>query len=227
MPRTLCLIPARAGSKGIPGKNMRACGGKPLIDFTLDTALQLFDNADVVVTSDDDQVLEHAHARGVVALKRPSCIAEDDTPMISVIQHALVATGYAYDLLLLLQPTSPYRNVEEIRAALMRLEEQGADMIASVSSVPPEFSPYLMVQISEGFMVPVLPGVVPTRRQEAPCTYLRNGQFYAIRTKNLVHGRGLYDGKVLMFETADRGVNLDTEADWEAFVSRQMAGNAS
>jgi CMP-N-acetylneuraminic acid synthetase len=137
-----------------------------------------------------------------------------------------MATDYVYERLLLLQPTSPYRSVAEIRAALARLDEEGADLIASVSTVPVEFSPYLMVKIANGLMLPVLPGQVPTRRQDAPCTYIRNGQFYAMRTKSLVHGRGLYDGKVLAFETADRGVNLDTEEDWAAFVSRQTAGHA-
>jgi CMP-N,N'-diacetyllegionaminic acid synthase len=223
----LCLIPARGGSKGIPGKNVRACFGKPLIDFTIDTALELFETADVVVSSDDDQVLGRARARGVVALQRPSHIAQDDTPMISVIQHALMATDYAYARLLLLQPTSPYRSVAEIHAALTRLEEEEADLIASVSAVAAEFSPHLMVKIVQGQMVPVLHGQVPTRRQDAPRAYLRNGQFYAMQTKSIVYGRGLYDGKVLAFETADRGVNLDTEADWTAFVARQGSGHAS
>lgn len=66
---------------------MRVCYGKPLVDFTIDTALELFGTADVVVTSDDDRVLERARERGVVALQRPAFIAQDDTPMISVIQH--------------------------------------------------------------------------------------------------------------------------------------------
>jgi CMP-N-acetylneuraminic acid synthetase len=226
-PLTLCLIPARGGSKGIPGKNVRECDGKPLVDFTIDTALELFGTADVVVTSDDDRVLERARERGVVSLQRPAFIAQDDTPMISVIQHALMATNYAYARLLLLQPTSPYRSVAEIRVAMTQLEEEDADLIASVSAVPDESSPYLMVKIDDGQMVPVLPGQVPTRRQDVPRAYLRNGQFYVMRTKPIIHGRGLYDGKVLAYVTADRGVNLDTEADWVDFVSRQTLDHAS
>lgn len=226
-PPTVCLVPARGGSKGIPGKNVRACNGKPLIDFTIDTALELFETADVVVTSDDDRVLERARERGVVSLQRPAFIAQDDTPMISVIQHALMATNYAYGRLLLLQPTSPYRSVAEIRAAMTQLEEENADLIASVSAVPDESSPYLMVKIDAGQMVPMLPGQVPTRRQDAPRAYLRNGQFYAMRTKPIVHGRGLYDGKVLAFVTAERGVNLDTEADWMDFAAREALGHVS
>ncbi len=206
---------------------MRICSGKPLIDFTLDTALSIFEKEHVVVTSDDDKVLDRARARGVVALQRPSKIAEDDTPMISVIKHALMAINHAYTHLLLLQPTSPYRSESEIREALRRLVEEDADLIASVSPVPNEFSPHLMVRIAQGIMVPVLPGKVPTRRQDCPSTFLRNGQFYAMKTKPLVNGNGLYDGKVLGFETAERGVNLDTEADWEAFVSSEKRRNAS
>ena len=224
---TLCLIPARGGSKGIPGKNVRPCHGKPLIDFTIDTALELFDAADVVVTSDDEHALERARVRGVVSLLRPAFIAQDDTPMIAVIQHALMATGYTYERLLLLQPTSPYRNNGEICAAMTQLEEEDADLIASVSAVPDESSPYLMVRIDDGRMVSLLPGQVPTRRQDAPRTYLRNGQFYVMRTKPIIHGNGLYDGKVLAFVTSDRGINLDKESDWVDFVTRQAPSHAS
>jgi CMP-N,N'-diacetyllegionaminic acid synthase len=226
-PHTLCLVPARAGSKGILGKNMRLCDGKPLIDYTIDTALELFGGADVVVTSDDERVLDRARERGVVSLQRPAFIAQDDSPMISVIQHALIATNYFYERLLLLQPTAPYRSVAEIRASMAKLEEEDADLITSVSAVADDSSPYLMVNIDKGQMVPVLPGPVPTRRQDAPRTYLRNGQFYFMRTKPIVYGRGLYGGKVLAFVTAERGINLDTEEDWADFVTRQASINAS
>jgi CMP-N,N'-diacetyllegionaminic acid synthase len=223
---TLCLIPARGGSKGIPGKNLRHCHGKPLIDFTIDTALELFLSSNVLVTSDDDCILEHAMNRGVRILKRPRYIAEDDTPMVSVIQHALVCTDYKYDTLLLLQPTSPYRSVRDISFALERLQDENADLIASVSQVPNENSPYLMVKIIDGQMLSVISGKIPTRRQDVPKAYLRNGQFYALKTKPIVHGRGLYDGKVLAFETEDIGINLDTEADWAAFVVREGLSRA-
>jgi CMP-N,N'-diacetyllegionaminic acid synthase len=224
---TLCLIPARGGSKGIPGKNLRPCHGKPLIDFTIDTALSLFLPSDVLVTSDDDRILNHATKRGIGILKRPLYIAEDDTPMLSVIQHALVCTDYRYKTLLLLQPTSPYRSVNEINAALEKLHNENADLIASVSQVPNENSPYLMMRIIDGQMLSVIPGSIPTRRQDVPKAYLRNGQFYALKTKPIVHGRGLYDGKVLAFETDDIGINLDTEADWAAFVVREGLSHAT
>lgn len=226
-PEILCLIPARGGSKGIPGKNVRSCLGKPLIDFTIDTALDCCDPKDIIVSSDDEQVLARAKARGVIALRRPDFLAQDDTPMLAVIQHALMLTNYYYSHLLLLQPTAPYRCANEIRAALARLELEGADMIASVSAVPKENSPHLMVKIDNGLMTPLLPGIIPSRRQDAPPAYLRNGQFYAMKTKHIAYGGGLYDGKVLAFETKDCGINLDTEADWAAFVARQEAKNAS
>jgi CMP-N,N'-diacetyllegionaminic acid synthase len=226
-PKTLCLIPARGGSKGIPGKNVRTCLGKPLIDFTIDTALDCCDPQDVVVSSDDEQVLERAIARGVIALRRPDFLAQDDTPMIAVIQHALMVTNYFYSHLLLLQPTAPYRSVNEIHTALARLALEEADLIASVSAIPKEISPHLMVKIDNGLMVPVLPGIVPSRRQDAAPVYLRNGQFYGMKTKHIAYGGGLYDGKVLAFETEDCGINLDTESDWAAFVARQAANYAS
>lgn len=224
---TLCLIPARSGSKGIPGKNVRLCNGKPLISFTIDTALRLFDPNDVVVSSDDVKALELAELQGVVALERPIEIAQDDTPMIDVIKHAIMTTGKTYQRLLLLQPTSPYRNEVEILEALSRLEEEDADLIASVSPVPEEFSPYLMIDIRDGLMCPLFPGKVPTRRQDAPRTFLRNGQFYAMRTMPIVNGFGLYDGKILAFETEDKGINLDTEGDWANFLARENKNHTS
>lgn len=206
---------------------MRVCAGKPLVDYTINTALNLFDPADIVVTSDDERLLDHARHRGLVALPRPAFLAQDDTPMIAVIQHALYETSFSYERLLLLQPTSPYRDVVEIRAALSRLETEGVDMIASVSAVPNEFSPHLMMKVVDGQIVPVLPGPIPTRRQDAPRAFLRNGQFYAMRTKPLAYGAGLFSGKTLAFETTDAGVNLDTEADWTAFVARQKTDHAT
>src|SRR5688572_23564500 len=137
---TLALIPARGGSKGLPGKNTRPLHGKPLIAWTVETARHagLFDR--VVVSTDSRDIADVAERYGaLVPFLRPAEIAGDATPMRDVIGHAIhaeTAAGHEPAVVILLQPTSPLRSAEEIRAAAQLLRSTNCDSVVSVSPVP-------------------------------------------------------------------------------------------
>jgi N-acylneuraminate cytidylyltransferase len=130
----LGLVPARAGSKGIPGKNLAELGGKPLLQWTLDAALDADRLDAVVLTSDDDDALALADELGVATVRRPAELAGDETPLLPAVLHALDAVGPPENVVLL-QPTSPFRDAEDIDAAIAAFEGSGRSTLMSVDPV--------------------------------------------------------------------------------------------
>lgn len=131
----MAIIPARGGSKGIPRKNMRLLLGKPLIFYSIQAALgcKLIDT--VVVSSDDDEILNYAEQCGATPLRRPSDISGDDATTESAVQHALASLqkkGYVPDLVVLLQATSPHRTSQDIEGAIQTLVNNKSDSLLSV-----------------------------------------------------------------------------------------------
>ena len=115
---TIAIVTARGGSKGLPGKNLRALRGRPLLAWSVEAGLGSERVTRVVVTSDDPAILACAEACGAVALRRPEALARDDTPSAPVVRHALEALHAEEPIVLLLQPTSPLRTARDIDAAL-------------------------------------------------------------------------------------------------------------
>ena len=146
--KVLAVIPARGGSKGLPGKNILPVGGKPLIAYSIDAARACAAVDRVIVSSDDDAIIAAARACGCdVPFRRPDELATDTAASIDVILHALDQVP-GYDYVVLLQPTSPLRTAADIDAACERLAGHGAQACVSVS--PVEQSPYWMYHISDG-----------------------------------------------------------------------------
>lgn len=138
--KCMAIIPARKGSERLPDKNMRPFGGRPLIGWSLEVATSNPLISLVVVSSDDEEVLNYAAGFGVKLIDRPSRLARRETPMDEVIIHALehqASDGYVPDLVALLQPTSPLRTSEDISMAFAIMESTGADAVHSVSRCPP------------------------------------------------------------------------------------------
>ena len=137
--KNIALIPARAGSKGVPDKNIALLKGVPLIDYTINAALdsQLFD--EVVVSSDGDSILNRADALGVLPLRRPKEYSEDNSSSDSVIEHVINTRKYKYsDSIMLLQPTSPLRTSQHILEASTRFFENNPAMLCSVKEIDKE-----------------------------------------------------------------------------------------
>ncbi len=221
--RVLGLIPARGGSKGIPGKNVRPLGGRPLLAWTAEAALAATRLSRVVLTTDDEAIAEAGRRHGVeVPFLRPPELARDDTPTLPVVRHAvaeLETLGDRFDAVCLLQPTSPFRSAEDVDACIALLEERGLDAVVSVLPVPAEHNPH-WVYFEDGGLLRLATGEdrpIP-RRQELPPAFHREGSVYVTRRDVVMEGAGSLYGRSLggyVMPDAARSVNLDTPADWE------------
>lgn len=215
----LALIPARGGSKGIPGKNIAELCGKPLIAWTIDAARRARGIDRVVVSTDTPQIAEVARACGAeVPFMRPDELARDDTPGIAPPLHALrwlaEHEGYAPSALMLLQPTSPLRTDLDIEAAIDLFTRSGADSVVSVTEV--HHHPYLMKTRGpdgrlQPFMTPDQPFV---RRQDLPPLYALNGALWLIKSAVLLAREEWYTDHTLGYiMPAERSLDVDTPFD--------------
>jgi CMP-N-acetylneuraminic acid synthetase len=218
----LAVVPARAGSKGVPGKNERLLAGKSLVARAAEAALAsgVVDRA--VLSTDSERIAEIGRQAGLeVPFLRPADLARDDTPMQPVIEHAvawLEELEYRPDIVLVLQPTAPLRTGAHVARAVALLQESGADSVVSVVEIPRHFSPHYAMRIAAGRLQPFSPeGAEITRRQDAEKAYSRDGTVYAVRRDVLVERHDLYgdDCRPLLIP-AGESVNVDSPADWAA-----------
>lgn len=213
----LALIPARGGSKGLPGKNLRLFAGHPLIAHSIFMARMTPEISRIVVSTDDPKIAETARDYGAeVPFLRPAELAQDDTPMWPVIRHTLQAlqkNETHFDAVLLLDPTSPGRVPEDVAGALRKLmDTPEADGIVGVSK--PAFNPiWHCVVEREGWMNDFsAEGAGYNRRQDVPDVYRINASLYIWKTEFVTrcekNWRG--EGKHLLFEIPEsRAIHID------------------
>jgi len=225
--KELVLIPARGGSKGIPGKNIKYLNGKPLIYYTLDAARSVASPENICISTDSDDIIHAVRDYGLdVPFKRPGDLATDTAGSYEVILHAIdfyEQNGINYDRVVLLQPTSPLRTGAHIKEALS-LYQPGLDMVVSVKIA--HGNPYLNLfeENEEGFLSRSKSGSF-TRRQDCPVVYEYNGAIYVINVQSLINrplANFLKIRKYLMSE--ETSIDIDSEFDWivaEAFLSRE------
>jgi CMP-N,N'-diacetyllegionaminic acid synthase len=225
----LGLVPARGGSKGVPGKNIRPLAGRPLLEYTARAAAESGVLDRVVLSTDSMEIADAGRAAGLeVPFMRPAALAQDDTPMLPVIQHAadaLAGEGWLADAIVLLQPTSPLRTPSHIRNAVDLLRGTGADSVVSVIEIPRHLSPDYVMRIDGGVLRPFLPGGERlTRRQDARPAYSRDGTVYAFRRTTLERFGNIYgdDCRPLIVRPAE-SLSIDSPADWDA-AERMLAG---
>jgi CMP-N-acetylneuraminic acid synthetase len=173
------VIPARGGSKGVPRKNLAPLAGRPLIAYTIDAARSSRSLSRTIVSTDDEEIAAVARSCGAdVPFLRPSHLALDDTPMVDVLVDMLAtldAEGYRPDVLVLLQPTSPFRRAEHVDAAVDLLVSSNADSVVTVIPVPHQFTPSSLMQLRGDRLDPWSNAPAPTRRQDKPHLFARNG----------------------------------------------------
>lgn len=207
MTKYLGIIPARGGSKGIKNKNMRVIGKKPMIQFSFEAAMNSSKLDSCILTSDDKDIIEFASGFGIsTPFVRPSSIAGDETPMVEVIKHALDWHNTAYShfpkYFVLLCPTSPFRNAEDIDNAIKKREASNRESLVSVC---------------------------PVSQHPAECVAIGNSgqlEFIEILEMNLQHGRQAYkpfyfiDGAIYICKTSafygkflKKGVIFDEDTD--------------
>lgn len=217
---TLGVIPARGGSKSVPRKNITLVHGKPLIAYTIEAAQRSRLLTHFLVSSDDAEIIAVARQYGApVPFVRPAELATDTAPSLPVVQHAVGEMerlhGVTYDVVVLLQPTTPLRLPEDIDAALEKLAATGADSVISVCDVG-AYHPARMRQIVDDRLVelPIREPKEMARRQDLPPVHIRNGAIYAVR-RDVVMLQNTMSGKdcraYIMPE--ERSVNVDSMLD--------------
>jgi CMP-N,N'-diacetyllegionaminic acid synthase len=211
----LALIPARGGSKGVPRKNVRVIGGKPMIAWTIEAARGSRYIDRLVLSSDDQGIIDVAVKCGCEApFVRPAELASDEADSMAVIRHALGTLPVQFDYVVLLQPTSPMRRAEDIDGAIERCVTRGAPACVSVCEA--DKSPFWMLRLdSEGIVHPFFPAEqIPHRRQDGPTVFVLNGAVYVARTQHLRQGGSfLAPGAVGYPMPKERSVDIDTELD--------------
>ncbi len=219
-PRVLGVIPARGGSKGVPGKNIRPLGGMPLLAHTVAAALDCPLLEDVVVSTDNPEIQEIAVQFGAQApFLRPAELATDTALAIPTIQHAVQEmeglSGLPYDIVVMLQPTTPFRSSADITAALEDLRGSDADGIISVVSVG-NWHPIKMKRLEDTQLLDYESWPVENPpRQSLPPVYIVNGAIYATR-RDVFMKRGTFRGELCLgyLMPEERSVNIDVEADF-------------
>ena len=221
MTRVLAVITARGGSKGLTNKNVRMLAGKPLIAHTIDAALGLGNGLyRVIVSTDDEKTAAISRRTGAaVPFMRPSELAEDDTPLLPVVQHAArfveKQDRKIMDWILLLQPTSPLRTTEDITAALdIALEHRPTAVVSVVESF--DSHPMKLKVITDGALEPYNPDWIEgiARQDYSPRVYKTNGAIYLVRRDVLMEQNSLWGDLVLpFFMPRERSIDIDTEFD--------------
>ena len=219
MMKTVGLITARGGSKGIPQKNVRPLAGKPLIAWTIEAALQSRRLDRVIVSTDDEEIAKVSREWGAdVPFMRPAELAKDDSPHLEVIRHALgwlaAESEAELDYLMLLQPTSPLRTSADIDSAIALCEEKNADAVVSVCQT--HGHPFLSKQVTpDGRLLDFIEkpqGYLA--RQSLPPAYSLNGAIYMVRRGLLLERDDWYTDRTFAYiMPPERSLDIDTPWD--------------
>jgi CMP-N-acetylneuraminic acid synthetase len=220
--KILGIIPARGGSKGIPRKNIRMLGGKTLLQYTSDVAMQSKYLTKVVLSSDDDEIIKTGKRLGLeVPFKRPLDLAGDGTPTLDVIIHALdfyAAQREYFDAVCLLQVTSPFRTVQFLESAIEKFIKTKTDSLISVLEVPYEYNPHWVFLLEKEGTLRISTGEanIISRRQDLPKSFHRDGSIYITKTEVLQKQSSLYGNSIAYIESSKESyVNIDTLSDWK------------
>lgn len=221
--RTLALIPARGQSKGVPRKNIRILGGKPLIAWTLETALAAGDLfTDVMVSTEDEEIADIARQHGGwVPFLRSRETASDTAKSIDVVREVLdklEEAGHRYSAVCLLQPTVPFRQTPHLRTAHKKFTDGNYTGLVSVRRVPDHYHPnWTFLADDNDCLTPAQgPGSLLPRRQLLPPAYIRDGSVYLTKTE-VLRSDGFYGDRLGYSENPHpAGVNIDTMDDWKA-----------
>jgi len=218
----LGIIPARGGSKRLPRKNIKLLCGKPLISYSIEEAKKskLLDR--LFVVTEDEEIYNVAKSHGVELIKEPEHLAGDKVVMEDVLIHTVktVVEEHKFNphIIVLLQPTTPYRTAETIDEAIKKLvEHPEADAIVSVYKAPQHYNPHWVSKIhDDGYIRPYIGEKYVPLAQLMPEVYWRDGQVYAVYTEKLLETGSRYGNKCIPYiNREDRyHINIDDELDF-------------
>ena len=225
--KTLAIIPARGGSKGIPRKNIKLFLGKPLIEYTIKLALSCSEIDKVIVSTDDEEIIQFSKKAGAeIPFKRPEELAKDNSPTLPVIRHAikfLEDKGEHYDNIILLEPTSPLRTKKSVQDTIKTLKESEVETVVSVREYDVDFSDILKAD-ENNFLYPFLDTETTFRRQDTKGVYIMDGTTYGMK-RDIIMDESLvmlnpYKERPnlktkLVLSDPRLSVEIDSEKDWE------------
>ena len=218
-PYAFGVIPARGGSKGLPGKNLRKLGALSLIGQAIASAREAALLARFIVSTDSPEIAEEARRHGAeVPFLRPAEFATDQAGMLPVLQHAVrwleSSARVRPDLIVTLQPTSPFRTGAEIDQTIRKVIEAGSDSAQTLSEA--SYHPYFMKTLDGDRTVALFPeGHRYVRRQDAPAVYQPSGAVYVTRYATLMErGHILGEDNRGVVQGFEASVNIDTEWDF-------------
>jgi CMP-N,N'-diacetyllegionaminic acid synthase len=219
--KILGLIPARGGSKGIPKKNIKILGNKPLLQYTQEAAKRSSLLSRVILSSDDQEIISIAKNLDLeVPFIRPENLAQDKTSSLEVIFHALNYfrdKSIYFDAVCLLQPTSPFRQKNLIDHAIRKFIQGDYDSLITVKKVPAEFNPHWVFEEESGKLkLATGENEIISRRQDLPPAYFRDGAIYLTKTEVILNQKSLFGQNIGFLENLNlNSVNLDTMEDWK------------
>lgn len=214
---TIAVIPARGGSKGIPGKNIAVLGGAPLVSWSIKVARSVRAIDRVIVSTDSNDVARVAEAYGAEVSERPPHLATDTSMVIDTLRDLIECwrtAGESVRTVVLLEPTCPFRSVADVESCLKLLEDEAIDSVATFKRA--ELNPHRAWRITDNRPSTFLPGVNPwLPRQSLPAAYQLNGGVYAFRADRL----RAEDESILFGNTAavvmppERSIDIDEPRD--------------
>jgi len=215
--KILAIIPARGGSKTIPRKNIKLLNGKPLIYYTIKESIKSKYLGRIIVSTEDKEISEISKKYGAEVIERPEELAKDETPTIDVIFHVLQvikAENFEPGLVVLLQPTSPLRNAQDIDNAIELFLKNDCESVVSVCEV--EHSLYWSFEIENRYLKPIFGGkYLNMRRQDLPKVYTPNGAIYVSTPEILRKYKSFYCSKTIPYiMPPERSVDIDNEIDF-------------
>jgi CMP-N,N'-diacetyllegionaminic acid synthase len=231
--KTFIIVPARSGSKGIPDKNIKLLGGKPLITWTAQAILAAqLDDCLAILSTDSGHYAAIGREAGLqVPFIRPPTLAEDGTSSLTVVEHALHWFETAFNELpeqvMLLQPTSPFRPAGLLNKALDMLATQQADGVVGCKAIHRDLTS--LFNLDGGFLRPLNPDqATQTRRQDIAPLLTPNGALYLCKTKALLEQKSFFAKRTVpLVMEAMFNLDIDTPMDWamaEAFVRANLPG---
>ncbi len=230
--KVIALIPARAGSKGIPNKNFRQLCGRTPVERAWDVANKA--RADVIAITSDVEIeymvnISGPYVNDFLTIRRPAELAQDDTPMFAVVQHALQQIpGEFDDVIVLLQPTAVLREPRHVTAAITKLRETKADSVVSVVALPLTHNPEWQYTVRDDQLEhwpETYGGEGVANRQELSQTYIRDGTVYSFRRMTLETGTIYGNDCRALIIPASESCSLDTMDDWHEAERRLQARN--
>ena len=215
MAKTVCLIPAKGASTRLPRKNIRPLGGITLLARAVEVAKESGVFSDIVVSSEDEDVLEHAQVLGAHVIKRPTELAVDPSGVEAVIFH-FITSDFNFDGIddvAILLPTCPFRTVDDLKNAVIKFQNKHFNTLMSV--VKSQHSPFNSYADTDDSLVPLFPNKNKQNSQAQSSTYLCNGAIQLVRIAKFLESKSYTQPPIAKYVMPpERSVDIDTEWDW-------------